>query len=398
MKEKLQRAYPATPESFNRQMLETLASLPPRRVRRGARAALAVALAATLMLGGLAFAVTQSNLLNRLFGGAEPTKQAERLLVQLENAVEKDGATLTVHEYLLDGADLYVDWTVSSSRSEPLLLFSSGLISDLDAEAIYDEEYSAWELSSAILLDEEKPSYSAVSRLHLNGESPKTAVEVGLTVALMEPLMPLVSDEDCGDLNGEPTLLTYFWSDENAMVSPTSQRTVNGDAWSCACPELYEGDTDDFDGYLRRLEELGYAEEVLRIPVAFTVTPQPEKMVHTEIVGQRAFVFEPFILTVEEADFTAAGAKLRCRIVPRDAADPWSSLASELWFEVLPDGRRTDNAYMQSTTAQDGALIVEIIARAGSEIPKFVRLIPCDESGRMLTQYTADLRLKSTEG
>ena len=44
--------------------------------------------------------------------------RAERLVTQAGTAVERDGVTLTIDEYLLDGADLYVRWTVTNGRDE----------------------------------------------------------------------------------------------------------------------------------------------------------------------------------------------------------------------------------------------------------------------------------------
>ena len=119
-------------------------------------------------------------------------------------------------------------------------------------------------------------------------------------------------------------------------------------------------------------------------------------MVRTEIAGQRAFVFDRFILVVERANFTAAGASLRLRVTPRNTKD-LSDFSTDLWFEILPDGREADNGFMQTRYLSEGSIVVEVLARAGSELPKFVRILPTTDDGRPLPQYAADVRLRVVE-
>ena len=140
----------------------------------------------------------------------------------------------------------------------------------------------------------------------------------------------------------------------------------------------------------------GYGEELAAVPVRFTVQPQPERMVRTEIAGQRAFVFDRFILVVERANFTAAGANLRLRVTPRNVKG-LSDFSSDLWFEILPDGQEADNGFMQTRYLSEGSIVVEVLARAGSELPKFVRILPTTDDGRPLPQYAADVRLRVVE-
>src|SRR5699024_4118620 len=104
-REKLKRAFPPTPDSFDARMRSTLAHLPPRR--RAVKPAVMVAAAVLLALAlcGFAVAASQSRLLESLFFGNAPTPEAERLVTQAGTAVERDGVTLTIDEYLLDGAD-----------------------------------------------------------------------------------------------------------------------------------------------------------------------------------------------------------------------------------------------------------------------------------------------------
>ena len=394
MDDKFRRAYPSTPDSFDRRMRQTLAALPRRGRRWCARSIAAVALAATLALGGLAFAFSQSTLLPHLFSGTKPSREAERLLVQLGSQTEKDGLTLTIDEYLLDGADLYVDWTITSSRDEPLLLVSSGLTADADAQNLGDDDASMWYWGGGVLLDAEHPTYSAVSRLHFDEACPKTDFDVSLTAAVFRPTAPIVDSQDAGEFSDRPTLLRSRDGDTQ-LVFLASERTASGsDAWVLGGGALDEA--TDFEGFSEALEREGYGEELAAVPVRFTVQPQPERMVRTEIAGQRAFVFDRFILVVERANFTAAGANLRLRVTPRNVKG-LADFSSDLWFEILPDGREADNGFMQTRYLSEGSIVVEVLARAGSELPKFVRILPTTDDGRPLPQYAADVRLRVVE-
>ena len=345
MDDKFRRAYPSTPDSFDRRMRQTLAALPRRGGRWCARSIAAVVLAATLALGGLAFAFSQSTLLPHLFSGTKPSREAERLLVQLGSQTEKDGLTLTIDEYLLDGADLYVDWTITSSRDEPLLLVSSGLTADADAQNLGDDDASMWYWGGGVLLDAEHPTYSAVSRLHFDEACPKTDFDVSLTAAVFRPTAPIVDSQDAGEFSDRPTLLCSRDGDAQLVFLASERTASGGDAWVLGGGALDEA--TDFEAFSEALEREGYGEELAAVPVRFTVQPQPERMVRTEIAGQRAFVFDRFILVVERANFTAAGANLRLRVTPRNVKG-LADFSSDLWFEILPDGREADNGFMQT--------------------------------------------------
>ena len=393
MDDKFRRAYPSTPDSFDRRMRQTLAALPRRGGRWCARSIAAVALAATLALGGLAFAFSQSTLLPQLFSGTKPSREAERLLVQLGGQTEKDGLSLTIDEYLLDGADLYVDWTITSTRGEPLLLVSSGLTADADAHNLSDDDASMWYWGGGVLLDAEHPAYSAVSRLHFDDACPETDFDVSLTAAVFRPTAPIVDSQDAGEFSDRPTLLRSRDVDTQ-IVFLVSDRTASGDGWILSGGAL--DNAPDFEAFSEALESGGYGEELTAVPVRFTVQPQPERMVRTEIAGQRAFVFDRFILVVERANFTAAGASLRLRVTPRNTKD-LTDFSTDLWFEILPDGREADNGFMQTRYLSEGSIVVEVLARAGSELPSFVRILPTTDDGRPLPQYAADVRLRTAE-
>lgn len=389
MREQLRRAYPQTPASFDARMRQTLASLPAHSSRRWS-AVLAAALAAVLMASGLAMAVTRSSLLDRIFRGGAPTPQAEQLVAQVGAAVEHQGVSLTIDEYLLDGADLYVNWTVRSERDEPLMLMFSDLRTELEADASYDDNFAHWSIGAGVLLDAEHPTYSTVSRLHFEEQAPVESFLAGLTVSMLRPMVEIEDRMDDAAFEDEPRLMRLD-TDEGVALWPAS--SFDPESGSLSCEELYAaGEPYSYDGMLAALARTGYAEEVLRLPVQFKVAPRVDWMVHTRIVGQSTFEFDRFTLIVERADFTAAGAHIRCRMIPKGQPAA-SSLAAKLWFDVLPNGQRVENAYMQSKSIEGNEVICRVEALACGEIPTFIRLIPYDESDRQYPEYAVDLPL-----
>lgn len=398
LSEKLKRAYPNTPASFDARMRATLGSLPARRPRRIFKPAAAILLAAALVMCGLAYAASQSHLLEKLFHGDAPTPQAELLLTQLGAETEKDGVTLTIDEYLLDGADLYVNWTVTSRHEEPLMLMMSdletaaaGISSGVDSE-------TDWIFSMGVLLDAEHPSYSSVSRYHFDDSAPAKAFDVTLTAALLRTVAPILSAEDAGDFTGTPTLLASFDLEGPIPLSAVSELRAQEDgAYSMSndLGEAMDGEPS-FDAMLRALDEQGYATEALRLPVQFTVVPDEEHIVHTEIVGARTFRFDKFTLTLLKADFTAAGVNIRYRIVPSEPGDPWNTLAARLNYEVHPNGQAGEWGWSQSKSVLSGAILSEIDASPSSAIPDWVRLMPYDEETlEPMPQYAVDFRLRT---
>ena len=303
---RLARAFPPTPESFDARMRETLAHLPPRR--RTARRTVLIAVAALLAaaLCGIAVAASPSHLLELLFFGSAPTPEAERLLTPARTAVERDGVLVTVDEYLLDGADLYVRWTVENRRGEPLLL----MVSDLDAGGaampIGEDNLADWLFASGVLLDAAHPAYSATSRLNFDDSAPERAFDVSFTASLLRPLAPVTDCDSAEASGGAPVFLTNEIDGRTVYDAVSGIERIDGGlAMHTPLEALKDGWS--LDALVDVLAAQGYAEEVARIPVTFRVAPDGRNIVHTDIVGARTFTFDDFTLTVERADFTAAG-------------------------------------------------------------------------------------------
>lgn len=400
MRDRLKRAFPKTPSSFETRMEQVLADLPKRRSRRNLRRTAAAMLAAAVAMGGLAVAATHSQLLDALFPTQPPTPQAENLVVELGMAAEAANATLTIEEYLLDGADLYVRWNVTSTADEPLMLMVSDVQTPYAAQSILDQNFCAWDLGMGVLLTPDYPSHSEVSRIHFDEEVGEGAFEATLTAALLKPIAPIKDDSDLSDFSDTPTLLKSDYSDSGLIrLNAVCNLEMQGKLCYMADSEdlnIAMGRESSFDAMMRAMETCGYAEEQTRIPVRFVVSPDAENIVHTQIIGQNVFAFDRYTMIVDHADFTAAGVDIRYRLIPSDEENPEQSIASQLWFDVLPDGHRTENEFIQGKSVSGSTISGEIIARAESNIPSKVRLIPyIEETNQKMIKYAVELELRT---
>ena len=270
------------------------------------------------------------------------------------------------------------------------MLMTSDLEVDAPATPINEDNLADWMFASGVLLDGEHPSYSAMSRVNFDDSAPEAAFDVAFTVALLRPLAPVEDYDSVEAFSGSPLFLSSEIDGRTVYDAVSGVERIDG-GLSMNSPLEALKDGWSLDALVDVMVEQGYAEEAVRIPVSFTVRPDAKNIVHTAIDGRKTFVFDEFTMIIDRADFTAAGVNIRYRILPRDAMDPWDSPAARMWFEVLPDGEATDNAFMQSKTSEGGHLVGEIVARASSEIPDWVRLVPYEEeSGRLLPQYAVE--------
>lgn len=238
MRDRLKRAFPKTPSSFETRMEQVLADLPKRRSRRNLRRTAAAMLAAAVAMGGLAVAATHSQLLDALFPTQPPTPQAENLVVELGMAAEAANATLTIEEYLLDGADLYVRWNVTSTADEPLMLMVSDVQTPYAAQSILDQNFCSWDLGMGVLLTPDYPSHSEISRIHFDEEIGEETFEATLSAALLKPIAPMQNEDDLSDFSDTPTLLYSRYEDGLTLLNAVCNLNIEGDS-------LYTTDSED---------------------------------------------------------------------------------------------------------------------------------------------------------
>lgn len=109
-----------------RKIIEMLQPKAKRQLRRTA----CIALAALVLCIGAAFAaVSASGILDRLFGGAQPSQQALQAVVHDAVQTSREGVRVNVDEYLFDRNSLHMGWTVSSDRDTPVYYTTNYVLS-----------------------------------------------------------------------------------------------------------------------------------------------------------------------------------------------------------------------------------------------------------------------------
>lgn len=100
-----------------RKIIEMLQPKVKKQLRRTA----CIAVAAIVLCIGAAFAAASaSGILDRLFGGAQPSQQALQAVVHDAVQTSREGVRVNVDEYLFDRNSLHMGWTVSSDRDTPV--------------------------------------------------------------------------------------------------------------------------------------------------------------------------------------------------------------------------------------------------------------------------------------
>ena len=98
---------------------------PKGKHRNRLRRAACIAAAALLLIGTALAVVRASGILDRLFRGEAPSRQAQEAVVRDYMQVSKNGVTLKLDEYLFDRNTLHLGWTVSSEREGDVFYTSS---------------------------------------------------------------------------------------------------------------------------------------------------------------------------------------------------------------------------------------------------------------------------------
>lgn len=393
-------------------------------------AALTVSLAAMLLLATLAYAAAQSGLLTRLFPHSTPTPQAERLVTPVGLSQSRDGCTLTVDEYLLDGTTLYLYWTARSSTMETMLLLPGTITAPHYMLSGWGESDTIGPAAGVLLGDEGngvplKRSYSATSRINLSTLATLDAsFDVTLTALFMRPKAPIVKEADMTDRKASPTLMLMPDSaggTEFAFLLDQFAWQEDGRAWDISRPDGMglgmgrgqgaAGDLQMFGTWpgesinhltARDYELQGYAELAAEIPVTFTVIPDAANITHAGISASLTFSFDAFDLEITKADFTATSMDIYFFV---DDKHTGKLPVEDLYFEVRPDGQALPYAPGQGTERNsdwpDSRFAVSIQGATSNATPSFLTIVPClppqvgSADPTALDAYTMTIPLKT---
>lgn len=281
-------AVPPMPEHFLKTIERTLKEAESMRLKKRTKltVSLALALTAALLLAGIACAAVQSGLIDRIFTRRAPTSEAEKRVRPVNQTQLGQRLSFTINDYLLDGNDLYVDWTLQSLTDEDWMLVASPMQSDLDIEIFSDSMIPGGLGEGGIRLSGLKDrSLSGMNKAHLRGGYRGQPFEVRFQLALVHP-------------------------------SANAEQAV----WS-------------------NLDALG--EVVEQIELGFTVEggALQGKHLHQPVRFER----EDFALTVTGAQFTGINASIQCDLKWRTPELAEGDVCFQIWI----DGRDSGMASMQ---------------------------------------------------
>lgn len=285
-------AVPPMPEHFLKTIEHTLKEAETMRLRKRAKltASLAVALTAALLLAGIAYAAARSGLIGRIFTRSAPSSEAREMVRPVNQTATGERFAFTVNDYLIDGSDLYVDWTVQSLTDEDLMLVASPMQASLEMGGLSDPIAPGSLGGQGIRLSALKDGVlSGMNEGHLSQDYSGQPFEVRFQLALVRTSVPA----------------------EQAV-------------WE-------------------NLDSLG--EVVEQIELSFPVeggAPQGKRL--TEPVS---FNREDFALTVTEACFTGVNAQIKCEL-------KWGApelAGGDLMFQIWIDGQDSGMASMQDDSS-----------------------------------------------
>ena len=352
----LRSACPEIPDRFDRMVENALAEFgraqTPRR--RRASVVLIAALIAALLIAGLAYAASQSRILERLFPSGKPSEAAEQLVKPVK-AVKTEGPySISIDECLFDGNELHVDWT-AKSESEELVLFTAGDLESPTVELLQQGWAESLQLNTFVPLGGSLNG-RAVSRT-FNGFTVVTLpdgigdepFDVTIRGAFMKPVAPIVPDDEIKEnIACRPTWIAQQDGDQTYLNFASIVALEDG-CRSLEAPDVLNyldqltgssSQKERINAYLKALTAAGYAQPLLEMELTFTVSPDARHIYHTEIEGPSAFEFSDRTVTITKADFTAAHSSLEGLIVAKGGVSQEDLF--KLYYEPCPDGKPTD--------------------------------------------------------
>lgn len=366
----LSRAVPPMPESFVRRMDETLKEIESMKKRKKMTIALVAAMIAVLALTSVAVAqAIDSGILDRLFGGREPSQQAAELLQTDLNTVTQDGITLTVDELLFDGRSINYGWSLSSEREGAVFAGLSYEIVGID-QSLFNSENSRGTTASinigdnALVMLGEQGSLSAPRSGSFWSQSNfkqliENEFEIVLTARIYTTeLTPVLTDELYPD-----AALSSEWerngqigvcADEENFIACLSEYPAFSAALN-ASPLRNTGEYDADGSIWNQIninahEESGLMKKIAELTL--TIPVQPAANDSLTVFGPETFELDGCTLMIEEVAFSPVSVTMDMRIYPKEVRDGETffsyrviaTAGGEYWYLNLGGDEYTDES------------------------------------------------------
>jgi len=331
-------AVPPMPEHFRRAMLDTLGGLEPVKRRNKFTLSLAVVVAATLALAGMAFAAAQFGILDFIFTDAMPGKGAQQAVRTVNVSDSGEYADFTVHDYVFDGRDLYANWTLQMHTDERLVLVSTGMDADFPGD-FYCDQGIPDSLAPCNPFTDSFPggTWSSMNWGYFYDGEYTEPFDVTMQLALVRPDPDAVlvsATEECS-YRDQPV---WIYDDEVVMWGyghyNTGKETGGGDIKVSAKLDARAAEVGSHQANLEYFEEYGFGEVVEQLSVTFTVVPGTSPVMR--LIEPKTFELEKCTVTVDEVEFTGFNARIALTLVfPEEPA-------FHVDFTPFADGQRLE--------------------------------------------------------
>lgn len=341
---------------------------PKEKHRNRLRRAACIAAAVLLLIGTALAVVRASGILDRLFRGEAPSRQAQEAVVRDSMQVSKNGVTLKLDEYLFDRNTLHLGWTVSSEREGDVFYTSSySYCYTSPGDEILSEEsiggaYGAYSSSDVgdgalVQLNGAQPSHSSYAGYGYK-VMPEGSINTRVVIHAYETDFARTDVEDALELiyadPGEPASLAL----ENARqigVDPDHLTAVNGyNAYNEALQRLLDGGMDWDVAHEAALTESGIFRELAVLEMNVDIDPGRAAEPRFSLDGARSYVLADATVILKTLTIDTASTILEYDVIPDDASGVTGLNALELSYLLFDqDGKPLNAAYMLSAYGRE---------------------------------------------
>ena len=381
---KLNGAYPDTPQRFHALIERTLDDLPQRAHRMPRARLLAVALVAMLLVGGAALAAARLGIIDMIYGERTPSDAARSSVVTSDVTDQCDRGALTLHQYLLDGLRLHVDYELSGSAEGAQLA-----IVDITATNQSGTElaYGASDFDVAQALGGE---FDAAAQLYSGlyfYSMPAEPFTLTLRAYLIAPTLPIEAHQPSqAEAYGLPEPTTALQSGDaiaiNAATGTAPLSDISG--FDAACYGLISAGTDPLDAAAQALIDLGIARDAVPLELSVQIDPAKLTGALASLPEPVEYEFDEYTLRALSIDFTPASAYLHFEVHPRRPMAELTLTNDDplyRWYECrYPDGTPIEcvsgGGFSTMRDADGVYLDYELRLTGISDIPDEVLLTP----------------------
>ncbi len=395
--QELQALYPPTSRAFENTVQNTLHNLAEGKgqpvMKKRISTALVVVLALIILTVSAAIALTQSDLIGLMFGsGVIVTKEVEEAIIKPAAVVSTADITVSLNEYLYDGVNLHLQWSVTNTSGRQVMVTMSRF--QINGKYTHVEKQSLFQSDDHALA-------------HVLGGG---ADDAPMPVSINN-FATYSNDQNENDpiLNGKTVEVScdiYIWELSNPPVLISNSRKVSEEEYAkvrglhrlpvdknglCILDQFIwdDGSVDAETGedYRRAYERLGWAKLTKVQPVLFDVELE-SKPIRQVQPAQTTYETDNFAFLITRMVFMQTGGTLELLVYPKDNSKAVGSDSPFLDLVVLNADTKEPLHGSRTSSTQDNFHVSYNIALrpVAGDMPKAILIVPRKESAGYFAQ------------